>query len=159
MAIHRGDDRDLAIQHGPEGTLKNLMLMAPGGIGHALAFLEVAARTKGTPAGCGQDDAADIAGLRDQRRPDRVQITPHLRVEGVGNLWPIEADDLDMRFRAFELQGLGFGQGHVYSPNSSGGDCVRRPPLSAPYFRIPAGRARTGIEGDPPWPRKTCKSY
>ena len=112
MAIHRGDDRDLAIQHGPEGTLKNLMLMAPGGIRHALAFLEIAPRAKGAPAGRGQDDAADIAGLCDQRRPDRVQITPHLRVEGVGNLRAIEPHDLDVGLWVFELQGLGFGQGH-----------------------------------------------
>jgi hypothetical protein len=41
-----------------------------------------------------------------------VEITPHLRVEGVGNLRPIEADDLDVGLGAFELQGLGFEQGH-----------------------------------------------
>ncbi len=66
------------------------MLVLPGLVGHAVAFLEVAAGTERPLPRARHDDAAVICGHRVDRVEKGEKIAPHLRVQRIGHLGTIE---------------------------------------------------------------------
>ena len=88
-AIDGADDRDRAIDQRPHHPLEDDVLARPLLVGHAAAFLEVAARTKGLVARSGQDDAAQIAGSSAMSSKQRTRSRP---------IWVLSALEASGRF-------------------------------------------------------------
>ena len=68
------------------------MLLAPGGVAHAVAFFEIPSGTKSAGARAGEDDRAGVARIHGNRFKGRYQIQSHLRVEGICSLGPVQCD-------------------------------------------------------------------
>jgi len=71
------------------------MLVMPGFIRHAVAFLHIAACTKCSVTCAGQDHAAGRTSFASARlpRPEIEQFNAHLRIDGIARIGPVEGDN------------------------------------------------------------------
>ena len=111
MSVDCGDDRDRQIHERPEHPLEEFVLARPLKLGHAIAFLQVAAGAEDLFAGSRQDNAADFARLCRQPIPQVEHIVPHLRIDRIAHGWTVQRHLEDMI--ADHVGGDGFvsGQG------------------------------------------------
>ena len=72
------------------------MLTCPRLVGHAAALLQIAAGAEGLVAGAGQNDAAQALGIERDVLEIAHEIAPHLGVERVGSVGPVQPDDRDV---------------------------------------------------------------
>jgi hypothetical protein len=85
-----------------------------------VALLEVTAGAKRSLAGTGQHDASDILGIGSQARPQGEQVLPHLRIDRVQHLGPVQRDDQHVRTVVRGLQGVQARKIHVASGSGCG---------------------------------------
>ena len=90
-AVDGADDRDRAVDQRPHHPLENDVLTGPRLVGHAAALLQIAAGAEGLVAGAGQDDAAQAFRIERDVLEAAHEIAPHLGVERVGGVRPVQA--------------------------------------------------------------------
>ena len=103
-AIHRGNDGHGTLDDRADGALENQVLVLPLLIGHAEAFLQVAAGAEGARAGTGEHNATLLVGRGVDRVEQRKQVDAHLRVHRVGDFGAVQGDLQRMRLRFRGLQ-------------------------------------------------------
>ena len=82
------------------------MLTGPRLVGHAAALLQIAAGAEGLVARAGQNDAAQAFRVERDVLEAADEIAPHLGVERVGGIGPVQPDDRDVFVDAFEGERL-----------------------------------------------------
>ena len=82
------------------------MLVLPVLLRHALALLQVGAGAEDAIAGAGQHDAAHLAGIIDQPRPQIEQIEPHPRVLRIADFRAVQRHLQQVRADHFGQDGF-----------------------------------------------------
>ena len=95
-AVDGADDRNRAVDQRPHHPLEDDVLARPCLVGHAAPFLQVAAGAERLVAGASQNDAAQALGIKRRVLEIAHEVAPHLGVERIGCVRPIEPDDRHM---------------------------------------------------------------
>jgi len=90
--IDRRNKRNRTIDHRTDHAFINQVLGCPLGIAHAIAFLEIATRTKSPLAGTGEDGATIIRLIECQLLEAVHQVGRHLGIKGIGGVGAIQRD-------------------------------------------------------------------
>ena len=89
-AVDRADDRHRTAGKGADRAFEQEMLRLPRFVGHAEAFLEVAAGAECLVAGPGHEDAAIGERVAIDRIEEIQEVASHLRVHRIGDLRPVQ---------------------------------------------------------------------